>query len=129
MFNSINDPYLNTVKRSLKDKEYKNRRMRQKEREANEKKSKSFFTQEINIYNSIKLSENSINTILLSAFILIPYITGIVFIFFVIARANTEIFNEININEHFVYWSIGYEVLAFISIVIIIKSAINFKRK
>jgi hypothetical protein len=129
MLNSINDPYLDTVRRSLRDKEYKNRKNRQKERESQEKKTKSFFAQEIRPSDYINLSESSINTIFISSFIFIPYITGIIFIFFVIARANLKTFNEINIDEHFVYWSIGYEVLAFISIILIIKSAINFQRR
>ena len=128
MINSGNDPYLNTVKRNLQDREYKNRKSRQKDRDNNKKESKSFFAQEINLSNYINLSENLINTIVLTSFILIPYIIGILFIFFVIARADIETFDEINIDEHFIYWSIGYELLALISIIIIIKSAITFNQ-
>ncbi|SFV57321.1 hypothetical protein MNB_SV-12-697 [hydrothermal vent metagenome] len=130
MTNSTHDPYLNTVKRNLQDKYYKEQKERQKEKEnMEEEKPKDFFTQEIHLSNHINLSENSINTIIISAFILIPYITGIIFIFLVIAKANIIIFNEIDIDEYFVYWSIGYEVLASILLTIIIKSAISFKRR
>jgi hypothetical protein len=125
MINSTYDPYLDTVKRSLQDRYYKEQK-KQREHTITEK-PKGFFSQEINLSNYIKLSENSINTIVLSAFIILPYITGLLFIFVVIAKANVAIFNEIDINEYFVYWSIGYEVLASILILIIIKSAISFK--
>jgi len=129
MFNSINDPYLNTVRRSLKDREYKYRKIRYKEKEKLKEKPKDFFAQEINFYKYLNLSESSVNTLLLSSFIFVPYITGIAFIFFFIAKANLETFFEIDIHENFVYWSIGYEVLAFMSILAIIKSAISFKPK
>ena len=125
MTNSTYDPYLNTAKRSLQDRYYKEQK-KQRENLITEK-PKSFFSQNINLSNYINLSENSINTIVLFAFISLPYITGLLFIFLVIAKANVEVFHEIAINEYFIYWSIGYEVLASILILIIIKSAINFK--
>jgi hypothetical protein len=128
MINSTYDPYLDTVKRNLRDKEYKALIKKQRAIENSVEVPKSFFSQNINLYDYINLSESMINTILLSAFILLPYITGIVFIFIVIAKADFETFTDINIDRYFVYWSVGYEILAFISITVIIKSAISFKR-
>jgi hypothetical protein len=129
MLKSTYDPYLDTVKRNLKDKQYKTLIKKQKDRENIAKAPKSFFSQEINLSDYIDLSESILNTILLSAFILVPYITGILFIFLIIAKANFETFTEIKIDKYFVYWSVGYEVLAFISIMLIIKSAMSFKRR
>ena len=129
MLNSTYDPYLDTVKRNLKDKQYKTLIAQHRKRESMQEVPKSFFSQKINISDYINLSENIINTILLSAFILLPYITGILFIFLVIAKANFETFTDIKIDRYFVYWSVGYEVLAFISIMAIIKSAVRFRRR
>lgn len=128
MNNTISDPYLNTVHRNLKDKHYKNLREKYRDKEIQKETSKSFFNQEIHLSSYINLSESSINTIAFSSFLFIPYLIGIVFIFLVIAKASIETFQEIDIDDYFVYWSIGYELLAFISILIIIKSAINFKK-
>ena len=119
----MHDPYLNTVKRSLQDKYYKERNSKKKETQQN------FLRKEIHISDYINLSENSINTLLLITFVFLPYTTGIAFIFFVIARASLEVFEGINLTDYLVYWAIGYEILASILILIIIKSAIGFKVK
>ncbi|NEW60993.1 hypothetical protein GSY74_06815, partial [Sulfurovum sp. bin170] len=116
-------------KRNLQDRYYRKQKERQIGKDKIKKVPKSFFAQEIHLSNYINLSENSINTIVFLAFILIPYITGLLFIFLIIAKANLAIFHEINIDEYFVYWSIGYEVLASILLMIIIKSSINFNRR
>ncbi len=129
MLKSTYDPYLDTVRRSLKDKQYKILIEQQKKREKCAEAPKSFFSQKINLYDYTNLSESVLNTILLSTFVLLPYITGILFIFLVIAKANFETFADIKVDKYFIYWSVGYEVLAFISIVAIIKSAITFKRR
>ncbi len=55
-------------------------------------------------------------------------IIGIGFIFFIIAQANLDAFRGININEYSVFWAIGYEVIASILLLLIVKSAIRFKR-
>jgi hypothetical protein len=128
MENKTHDPYLNTAQRSLQNRYYREQKIKQQERDSIAKSPKSFLSQNINISDYINLSENSINTIIFSAFLLIPYITGIIFIFLIIAKANIKIFQEIDIDEYFVYWSIGYEILASIMILLIIKSAINFKK-
>ena len=128
MENRTHDPYLNTAQRSLQDRYYKEQKFRQQEKNSRVKPPKSFLSQNINISNYLNLSENSTNTIIFSAFLLVPYVTGLIFIFLIIAKANIKIFHEINIDEYFVCWSIGYEILASIMIILIIKSAITFRK-
>jgi len=118
----IHDPYLNTVKRSLKDKRYK---------ELHEKKIKNtndFLKKKIEITDYINLPEGLANIIFFISFLVIPYIVGITFIFIIIAKASIETFKHINIDGYPVYWSIGYEVIASFLLFIIIKSAISYRR-
>jgi len=118
----VHDPYLNTVKRSLKDKRYK---------ELHEKKIKNtndFFKKKFEITDYINLPEGLANIIFFILFLVIPYIVGISFIFIIIAKASIETFSHINIDGYPVYWSIGYEVIASFLLFIIIKSAISYRR-
>ncbi len=114
------DPYLNTVKRSLEDKRYKEKYEKHK--------IDKFLKKKINITDYINLSEGMATVILFISFLIIPYIIGIGFIFFIIAQANLDAFRGININEYSVFWAIGYEVIASILLLLIVKSAIRFKR-
>ncbi len=115
------DPYLNTVKRSLEDKRYK-------QKYENKHKIDKFLKKNISITDYINLSEGMATVILFISFLIIPYIIGIGFIFFIIAQANLDAFRGINIDEYSVFWAIGYEVIASILLLLIVKSAIRFKR-
>jgi len=118
----IHDPYLNTVKRSLKDKRYK---------ELHDKKIKNtndFLKKKFEITDYINLPEGLANIVFFISFLIIPYIVGITFIFIIIAKASIETFSNINIDGYPVYWSIGYEVIASLLLFIIIKSAISYRR-
>jgi hypothetical protein len=119
------DPYLNTVKREIKDKYYKKR----KQHMSDERKvSKSFLSQKVYLHDFINLPEGTLNLLLFIAFVVIPYVAGLAFIFFLIANANFDTFDDININDYLIYWTIGYELLAFILIILVIFSAIKFKK-
>lgn len=119
------DPYLNTVKREINDKYYKERKQLM---EHKDKKSKSFLSQKVHLRDFINLNEGTLNIVAFIAFVVIPYLTGIAFIFLLIANANFDTFKNININDYLIYWTIGYELLAMLLILLIIKSAINFKK-
>ena len=121
------DPYLNTVKREIKDKYYKNRKQHIDEKIGQNRQSKSFLSQKVNLHDFINLPEGTLNLLLFIAFVIIPYIAGIIFIFFLIANANFDTFDDININDYLIYWTIGYELLAFILMLLVIKSAIKFR--
>ena len=116
------DPYLNTVKRNLKDKKYKE--LQEKKRN----KTDNFLKKKFEITDYINLPEGVANIIFFISFLVIPYIVGITFIFIIIAKASIETFSSINIDGYPVYWSIGYEVIASLLLFIIIKSAISFRR-
>jgi len=116
------DPYLNTVKRNLKDKKYKE--LQEKKRN----KRDEFLKKKFEITDYINLPEGVANIIFFIAFLVIPYIVGITFIFIIIAKASIETFSSMHINEYSIYWAIGYEVIASLLLFIIIKSAISFRR-
>ncbi len=126
MNHNTHDPYLNTVQRALKEKEYKLKHLQAKEKKTL-KKSKSFLLQRFSISELINLPEGTGNLLFFVAFILIPYIVGVSFIFVTIAGINVETFKRINIEEYTIYWAIGYEIIAFMLLMLIVKSAISFK--
>ena len=62
-------------------------------------------------------------------FIVLPYITGLLFIFFYISEGKAAVFGSITIRSDanfFLVWTIGYEVLAAIILLWIAKDAIMF---
>ena len=126
MNNPTHDPYLDTAKRSIKNRRYKE--LSQEKEKPKTKKSESFLTQKVNINELLNLPEGTMNLLLFIAFLLIPYIVGVIFIFVVIARASLDTFTEIHTGEYALYWAIGYEIIAATIILLIIKSAINFNR-
>jgi len=64
---------------------------------------------------------------LLIYFVTLPYIAGLFFLFFYVAEGNIELFVSIN-DEYsfFLTWTIGYEIIAAIIILSIIKMSITF---
>ncbi len=57
----------------------------------------------------------------------LPYIIGLVFLFFVVAESNVERFLAVNQESaFFLTWAIGYEILAGLIMLWIIKMAIGF---
>jgi len=120
------DPYLNTAKRILTEKKDKVR----KEKIKNIKeKPKSFLSKNIVISDYIYLPESLQKIFLLSLFILIPYFFGTIIILILIGNG---LFKE-NITFSFDFfmlsWTIGYETIAFILLMLIIKSAFTFRKE
>ncbi len=123
------DPYLNTVHRALKEKAYRTRQLQLKaQSQEKQTQNHSFLHQRLELNELIHLPEGIGNFIFFVAFILIPYIVGVLFIFVTIAGIDLQIFKGINIQEYTIYWAIGYEVIAFFLLMLIFKSAIEFKR-
>ena len=57
----------------------------------------------------------------------LPYIIGLVFLFFVVAESNVERFLAVNQESaFFLTWAIGYEIIAVLIILWIIKMALGF---
>ena len=60
-------------------------------------------------------------------FISLPYITGLMFLFFYVGEGKTELFFALNEESSFILtWAIGYEILATLLLLFIIKAAISF---
>lgn len=63
-------------------------------------------------------------------FVTLPYITGLLFIFFYISDANAKTFGDISVDSNFfLVWALGYEILAAVIVLWIIKNAISFSVK
>ena len=63
-------------------------------------------------------------------FAILPYITGLLFMFFVVAKGNPALFTSLKATDSFIMvWAIGYEILAAIIILWIIKNAIAYSLK
>jgi hypothetical protein len=57
----------------------------------------------------------------------LPYILGLLFLFFVVAESNVERFLAVNSDSpFFLTWAIGYEILAGLILLWIVKMAIGF---
>jgi len=64
---------------------------------------------------------------LLMYFILLPYITGLIFLFFYVGEGKTDLFLSLNEDSSFILtWAIGYEIIAVLMILYIIKMAIFY---
>jgi len=60
-------------------------------------------------------------------FIALPYITGLLFLFFYVAEGSPKVFLSLNEDSSFILtWAIGYEILAGLIILYIIKMALDF---
>jgi len=90
-------------------------------------RASQFFNQEVSWDESIFFPDGYEELFLLVYFIFLPYITGIVFIFTVIARFKLSLFKLIMSNHNFLLtWALGYEVLAGIVLLFIFKNAYSF---
>jgi len=95
------------------------------------KSSKKFTQQEVTFHNTpLFFPEGFEKLFLLIYFITLPYIVGLIFLFFYIAEGQPKLFSSLNEESSFILtWAIGYEILAGIIILFIIKSAISFSIK
>ena len=122
---NTHDPYLNTVKRSLNEERIKSRK---KNIEKNEVTKKSFLSKNIVISDYIYVPESLQKTFLLSMFILIPYLFGTVIIIILIGNGLFKEGITFSFDFFMLSWTIGYETIAFILLILIIKSAFTFNR-
>ena len=122
-----NDPYLNAVRVSLNEKKIKVRQEKLRKKEEH-RKSKSFLSRNLDISNYINLPEGVQNIIIFSLIIAIPYFLGVMFIFLILAQASFDRYYDLDIHFFPLVWSMGYECLAFILLMLIFKSAMCFKK-
>jgi len=90
----------------------------------------SFTKQEVKLQDTPLFFPEGFEKIFLAVyFVSLPYILGLLFLFFYIAEGKFEVFVSVNKESPFIMtWAIGYEILAVLIILWIIKSAISFTR-
>lgn len=60
-------------------------------------------------------------------FVTLPYIAGLLFLFFYVAKGSLEVFLSLNKEQAFILtWAIGYEIIASLVLLWIFKMSINF---
>jgi len=93
-------------------------------------KPESYTQQNINLSDTLPFSPKGLEKIFLTIyFVFLPYIAGLMFLFFYVAEGQAKLFLSLNENSSFILtWAIGYEILAVLSLLYIIKSAISFSR-
>jgi len=113
-----NDPYLNTARLTIKNRIYKDSYTKKK-------KEESFLQQKIDISSYLSMSKELSFLIFGLLFIYIPYILGIIFVFIFVSNLELYVFKKLNYGFS-LFWAIGYEILASILLLLIIKSAFTF---
>ena len=105
-----------------------NKKVRPKPEEYPLQVSNKFAEQKVDLQKTpLFFPEGFENIFLTIYFITIPYITGILFLFLYASEGNTELFLSVNeFSSFIVTWAIGYEILAVLGILYIIKMAISF---
>ena len=91
-------------------------------------KNKPFSQQHVDLADTPLFFPEGFEKVFLVIYMIsLPYIIGLLFIFFVIAEAMLERFLVINEDSpFFLTWAIGYEILAGLILLWIIKMALNF---
>ncbi len=63
-------------------------------------------------------------------FVLLPYIAGLLFLFFYVSNGKVEVFSSLSQESSFILtWAVGYEILAVLALLYIAKSAISFGKE
>lgn len=96
------------------------KRMRRKKRHDDEEVD--FLNRDVRLDGSIFFPDGYENIMLLIYFVTIPYIVGLIFIFFYIGEGDYNVFLSLdNENSFMITWAIGYEVVAAILLLWIAK--------
>jgi hypothetical protein len=89
---------------------------------------KSFSQQQVELQNIPLFFISGFEKLFLAIyFISLPYIAGLFFLFFHIAKGKPEVFLSLNDESSFILtWAIGYEIIATLILLYIAKSAVSF---
>lgn len=99
---------------------------RKNDKQAQSKKPKSFGSQKVDFSNYLLVLEGYEAVFYPIYFVLIPYITGVIILFFLVAGASIDNFKLIEFNNFFVVWLIGYEVVATMMLVGILVAFLKY---
>ncbi|CAA6804703.1 MAG: Unknown protein [uncultured Sulfurovum sp.] len=122
----IHDPYLNTIQRNLNEEKIKERKEKVQKSKTHKK---SFLSQNIVISDYIHLPESLQKFFLLSIFIFVPYLFGVIIMSLLLGYKSFQEFTTFNFDLFMLSWTVGYETIALILLLIIIRSALVFKQK
>lgn len=91
-------------------------------------KSSKFSQQEVDLSETPLFFPDGYEKLFIGIyFVSLPYIAGLLFQFFYIADGKKELFLSLNEQSSFILtWAIGYEIIATIILLYIIKMAISF---
>ncbi len=92
------------------------------------KKANSFSKQEVDLTETPLFFPEGLEKVFVAIyFVVLPYIAGLLFLFLYVAESKAELFLSLNDESSFILtWAIGYEIIATLLILFIIKSAISF---
>jgi len=87
-----------------------------------------FSQKEVNLSETPLFFPEGFEKIFLVIYVIsLPYIVGLIFLFFIVSGSNVERFLTVMQDAPFLFtWAIGYEILAALVILWIIKMALNF---
>ena len=91
-------------------------------------KSSKFSQQEVDLSETPLFFPEGYEKLFIAIYLIsLPYIAGLLFQFFYIAERKKELFLSLNEQSSFILtWAIGYEIIATIILLFIIKMAISF---
>ncbi len=98
-------------------------------KEVRRTQQESFGSKKIDINDFILSPEGWETAMFCIYFLLIPYVTGAVFLFLFIAHASVTNFFVLDFSAFFIVWTIGYETIAALLLISIFISYLNYMRK
>lgn len=122
--NTQHDPYLTTVRRSLDEQRMRERKKRMTLKKEKIKKE-SYFSKKINLDQILDLPEGLQQIVFFIFFLLIPYSFGLLFVF--VTRLDMVSLQSQKINECLFFWTIGYEFLATILLIVLIQQSLTYR--
>jgi len=88
-----------------------------------------FGSQPVNFSKFIFMPDGYEKIFLTLYFIALPYIMGLIFLFFFVAHTDITNFTSMNFTTFIIVWAIGYEIVGSIILLLIFYSSFNFKKK
>lgn len=92
------------------------------------KSSKKFTQKEVDLSETPLFFPEGYEKIFLAIyFVTLPYLAGLLFLFFYVAKGSLELFLSLNAKQTFILtWAIGYEIIAALIMLWMVKMSINY---
>lgn len=92
----------------------------------NKNHSNSFGSQRVDLKDYIYIPEGVEYLAYIFYVIMVPYITGAIFLFFTVAGGDFSNFELIKLSAFFIVWAIGYEISATVALLYILSIYIRY---